>query len=68
MSMTINEVIVTAKIFYGTADAIPSDMPFEEAVNKMRAESEYRFQIAREKCHLGGYTKDFETFTAFMAA
>jgi len=68
MSMTVNEVIVTAKIFYGKADAFPRDMPYDQVVNKMRAESEYRFQIAREKCHLGGYTKDFDSFTAFMAA
>ncbi len=64
--MTINEVIVTSKIFHGHANAIPRNMPYEDAVNEMRAESEYRFQIAREKCHLGGYTKDFETFTTFM--
>ena len=68
MSMTINEVIVVAKIFYGKADSFPKDMPFDQVVAKMREESEYRFQIACEKCHLGGYTKDFDSFAAFMAA
>jgi hypothetical protein len=68
MDMTVNEVIVISKIFYGKAGAFPNDMPFDKVVSRMRDESEFRFQIAREKCNLGGYTKDYDSFTAFMAA
>ena len=66
MSMSINEIRVVAKLFYGEADAYDKNTPYDQVVQTMRDIDEYRFQIAREKCHLNGYTKDYESFTKFM--
>jgi len=66
--MTINEIRVIAKLFYGEADAYDKSAPYDQVVQTMRDISEFRFQIAREKCHLNGYTKDYDSFTKFMGA
>jgi GTP-sensing pleiotropic transcriptional regulator CodY len=66
--MTINEIRVIAKLFYGEADAYDKNAPYDQVVQTMRDINEFRFQIAREKCHLNGYTKDYDSFTAFMAS
>ena len=66
--MTINEIKVIAKLFYGEADAYDKSASFEQVVKTMRDISEFRFQIAREKCNLNGYVKDYGTFSAFMAS
>jgi len=66
--MTINEIRVIAKLFYGEADAYDKSAPYDQVVQTMRDTSEFRFQIAREKCYLNGYAKDYDSFTAFMAS
>jgi len=66
--MTINEIRVIAKLFYGEADAYDKSAPYDQVVQTMRDISEFRFQIAREKCHLNGYTNDYDSFTKFMEA
>ena len=66
--MTINEIRVIAKLFYGTADAYDKSAPYDKVVQTMRDISEFRFQIAREKCYLNGYANDFDSFIKFMEA
>ena len=66
--MFINEIKVIAKLFYGKANAYDMKKPYDKIVQDMREISEFRFQIAREKARLNGYTKNYESFTKFMEA
>ena len=66
--MSINDIKVIAKLFYGEANAYDMKKPYDKVVQTMRETSEFRFQIAREKARLNGYTESYESFTRFMEA